>query len=171
MKSNIPQRNVKRKTRGFTLVELMIVVAIIAVLAAIALPLYQDYVTRAQAAALRAELAAGRTGFELALNSGVAPSVNPEDPGFVGIGKSTRYCKSVSITHNGFDPPNRGYAGIQCDLTQGGTDSFNGNSMWISRQTGNAPPIESWLGCRTSLAPRFRPKGCIWGPVASPQPP
>lgn len=39
-----------RRESGFTLIELMIVIAIIAVLAAIALPAYQDYVARAQVA-------------------------------------------------------------------------------------------------------------------------
>lgn len=46
---------------GFTLIELMIVVAIVAILAAIAIPLYRDYISRTLASGATAELASFRT--------------------------------------------------------------------------------------------------------------
>jgi type IV pilus assembly protein PilA len=72
---------VKKAQAGFTLIELMIVVAIIGILAAVAIPAYQDYVAKSKFAAALAEVSAGKTGFEVKLNEGATPAA----PGDVGL--------------------------------------------------------------------------------------
>ena len=65
----------KKVQQGFTLIELMIVVAIIGILAAIAIPAYQDYTIRAQVSEGMNLAAAAKTAVaETYLNRGTAPA-------------------------------------------------------------------------------------------------
>src|SRR5215468_11097422 len=65
----------KKVQQGFTLIELMIVVAIIGILAAIAIPAYQDYTIRAQVSeGMNLAAAAKAAVSEYFLNRGQAPT-------------------------------------------------------------------------------------------------
>ena len=70
----------KRVQQGFTLIELMIVVAIIGILAAIALPAYQDYTVRARVSELMLASSAGKTPIaEYYQIKGILPAVGSVD--------------------------------------------------------------------------------------------
>ena len=92
----------KRIQQGFTLIELMIVVANIGILAAVALPAYQDYTIRAKMSEVILGMSACRTSITEVYQSG--PSAAPGSGGWgceLSASQATKYVAGISTNADG----------------------------------------------------------------------
>ncbi|AWH43987.1 pilin [Stenotrophomonas sp. ZAC14A_NAIMI4_1] len=97
---------------GFSLIELMVVVAIIAILGMIALPQYQKFATRAKYSAALAEIAPGKAGVEVLFAEGEpGRTIQPSN---IGLELSTSNCERITTELDDFNYPTR--VEIICEL-------------------------------------------------------
>ncbi len=157
----------KSLQKGFTLIELMIVVAIIGILAAIAIPAYQDYLIRSQVSEGLTMASAAKAGVsEFYANKGDWPADNSD----AGLGDPStiqgKYVESIQIAGGGIqvtfgnEANAAKLAGETVGLTPGA--SVNGDVIW---QCGGSTDLTGWssdVGTATSttLVGKYLPSSC-----------
>lgn len=131
-----------RLTRGFTLIELMIVVAIIGILASIALPSYKDYTTRAKVT----EVLIAATGGKNIIQEYYV--VNGALPSSTQLTIATQVSKFVSAV---------AWNGTAISATAKGDSAITNSTITLTPSASNGNL--SWT-CSGTIDARYRPSSC-----------
>ena len=141
-----------KSMKGFTLIELMIVVAIIGILAAVAVPQYQDYISRSQITRAYGEISALKTAVETQLMQG--GSVN--NAAQLGFTKSDLLQANVPAVAT-----SSGNITITATLNGAVSSAITDTTVAIKRSAaGNWSCTVTKGAASANFKDSFKPKGC-----------
>ena len=146
----------KRIQRGFTLIELMIVVAIIGILAAVAIPAYQDYIARAQVTEAVSLLSSGKAAMtEHYTDQGYWPAFASSVMGST----SGKYTASIAITGT---PSTLGALTLTATMqgSQINSSITSGTVMLFTTDGGKIWTCSPGNTGTSSLLPKYLPSAC-----------
>ena len=151
--------------KGFTLIELMIVVAIIGILAAIAIPQYQNYVTKSQVTRAIGELGSYKTLVDLCLTDSKDCNFTITDSTLFGAGDTAvpttvGSADKVLITFN----RTAGDSTIVGKFGNGASGALNGQTITWTRAAYTATNAGTWTcSAGTGIDAKFLPTSCPAG--------